>query len=375
MSTLTTFLVVVLSMGLTQGSIFAVILWKKSDQGRSANRYKAILLLVLSYGLLNQVLRLFDIGYYDIWYHLTLDLNWSYGPLLYLYVKAQTVPDFKFSKSDRWILVPIIVQIVCSVYVRSQNFFWDGTRESLSWLGYYGYVFWRNYSTVPIIASLLIIFFSRKSLQLLRTMDLNRVDKENYRWVSNLIYAFGAYYVVVLVILVVDLGVYTTTISKDYFYFTRFYYYPFFIGTAILIYWFGISSVIRGDQRLLKVRKKMSNEERGLLEEVARQLDGVMKEEKAFKDPQLTLATLSNKLDIKPYILTRTLNEIMHRSFADYVNEFRVKEIESLIQEPANDKYTLLHLAYSAGFNSKSSFNRAVKKHLGVSPSELKRKG
>jgi len=50
-----------------------------------------------------------------------------------------------------------------------------------------------------------------------------------------------------------------------------------------------------------------------------------------------------------------------------------VKEVSALMQDPDNDKYTLLSLAYEAGFNSKSSFNRAVKKHLGVSPSELKR--
>ncbi len=374
MSTLTTFLVIVLSMGLTQGIVFAAILWKKSDQGRVVNRYKAILLLALSYGLLNQVLRLFGIGYYDLWYHLTLDLNWAYGPLLYLYVKAQVIANYKFSKSDRWLLLPIVVQVICSIYVRSQNFFWDGTRESLTWLGYYGYALWRNYSTVPIIASLLIIFFSRKSLKLLGTVSQHSVEEQNYRWVRNLIYTFGIYYVVVLVILVVDLAVYTSTISKDYFYFTRFYYYPFFIGIAILTYWVGISSVLRSDQRILKSRKQLSEEERQALDKLASQLEVLMEEEKAFKDPELTLSTLSQKLDTKPYLLTKTLNEIIHKSFTDYVNEFRVNEIELLMQESSNDKYTLLSLAFDAGFNSKSSFNRAVKKHLGVSPSELKRK-
>ncbi len=374
MNTLTIILAIVLSMGLTQGVIFAVILWRKSNQGRVVNKYKAILLLTLSYGILNQVLRLFGIGYYDLWYHLTLDLNWAYGPLLYLFVKAQVTADYKFSKSDSWLLLPIAVQVICSIYVRSQNFFWDGTRESLSWLGYYGYAFWRNYSTVPIIASLLIIFFSRKSLKLLKTVNQHNVEEQNYRWVKNLIYTFGIYYVVVLVILVIDLTVYTTTISKDYFYFTRFYYYPFFIGIAILTYWVGLSSIVRSDQRILKARKQFSEEERQSLETLVSKLEVLMKKEKAFKDPELTLATLSQKLDTKPYILTKTLNEIIFKSFTDYVNEFRVNELETLVQEPSNNKYTLLSLAFDAGFNSKSSFNRAVKKHLGVAPSEIKRK-
>ncbi len=374
MSTLTTVLAIILCIGLTQGVVFAAILWKKSDEGRNANKYKAILLLVLSYGLLNQVMRLFGIGYYDWWYHITLDLNWSYGPLLFLYVKAQATPDFKFSKTDRWVLLPILIQIICSIYVRSQNFFWDGTRESLTWLGYYGYAYWRNYSTVPIIASLLIIYFSNKSLKLLKSVDKKEADLKNFKWVQNMVRAFGIYYVAVLIILVSDLIIYTTTVSVDYYYFTRFYFYPFFIGTAILIYWLGISNVIRSDQRVLKVRKQLSDEERQPLEKVANQLELLMKEEKLFKDPELTLSTLSEKLEVKAYLLTKTLNEILHRSFTDYVNEFRVNEIELLIKDPANDKFTLLSLAYDAGFNSKSSFNRAVKKHLGISPSELKRK-
>lgn len=374
MDALTIVLVIILCIGLTQGAVFAIILWKKSDQGRIANKYKAILLLVLSYGLLNQVLRLFGIGYYDLWYHLTLDLNWSYGPLIYLYVKAQVTFEYKFKKTDRWVLIPILIQIICSIYVRSQNFFWDGTKDSLSWLGYYGYAYWRNYSTVPIIASVLIIYFSGRSLKLLKTVKKQDIDPKNFQWVQNLVRVFGAYYVIVLIILMIDLVVYTTTVSTYYFYFTRFYYYPFFIGIAVLIYWFGISSIIRSDQRILKIRKQLSSHEREPLEKLAANLQKLMNDQKPYKDPELTLSALSEQLQTKPYLLTKALNEILNQSFTDYINELRVQEVEQLVNDTTNNKYTLLSLAFDAGFNSKSSFNRAVKKHLGISPSELKHK-
>ena len=372
MDALTVVLAIALSIGLTQGVVFAVILWRKSSTDWVANRYKSLLLLVLSYGLLNQVLRLFGIGYYDTWYPLTLDLSWSYGPLLYLYVKAQAVPEYRFTRKDLWVLSPIFLQIIFSIYVRSQNFYWDGTRESLSWLGYWGYVYWRNYSTEPIIASILIFVFSYLSLQLLRELKKEDVDKKNLQWVQNLVRSFGIYYIVVLVILVVDLTVYVTTVDRDYFYFTRFYYYPFFIGMAIIIYWFGISSIIRSDQRVLKARKKLSESERQALEAIAKQLDELMVMAKLYMDSELTLASLAEQLSVKPYLLTKTLNEVIHKSFTDFVNEFRVEEVNRLVNEPGNEKYTLLSLAYDAGFNSKSSFNRAVKKHLDISPSQLK---
>ena len=198
------------------------------------------------------------------------------------------------------------------------------------------------------------------------------MDKKNLQWVQNLVRSFGIYYIVVLVILVVDLTVYVTTVDRDYFYFTRFYYYPFFIGMAIIIYWFGISSIIRSDQRVLKARKKLSESERQALEAIAKQLDELMVMAKLYMDSELTLASLAEQLSVKPYLLTKTLNEVIHKSFTDFVNEFRVEEVNRLVNEPGNEKYTLLSLAYDAGFNSKSSFNRAVKKHLDISPSQLK---
>ncbi len=375
MNSLTIVLVIVLSIGFTQGIIFSIILWRKSTKELVANKFKAILLFVLSYGLLNEVLRLFGIGYYDTWYHLTLDLNWSYGPLLFLYVKAQVVSNYRLSKKDYWVLIPILIQIICSIYVRSQNFFWDGTRESLTWLGYYGYAYWRNYSTVPIIASLLIMYFSYQSLKLLNGLDKKDVNKDNFHWVKNLVRSFGAYYLVVLIILISDLLIYVTTVGPDYYYFTRFYYYPFFIGIAILLYWFGISNIIRSDQRVLVKRKQLSESEKNALSDIAHKLEALMTQEEVYKDAELTLQSLADRLSIKPYLLTKSLNEVIHRSFNDYVNEYRVAKLKELVNDASNDKYTLLSLAYEAGFNSKSSFNRAVKKHLGISPSELKVKG
>ena len=374
MNPLTIVLVIVLSIGFTQGIVFSVILWRKSSSDLVANKFKAILLFVLSYGLLNQVLRLFGIGYYDTWYHLTLDLNWSYGPLMYLYVKAQAVQNYRFTKKDFWVLIPIIAQIICSVYVRSQNFFWDGIRESLTLLGYHSYAYWRNYSTVPIIASVLIIYFSYRSLKLLNRLVIQDVNKDNLKWVKSLVRLFGSYYVLVLIILVSDLVIYLTTVSPDYYYFKRFYYYPFFIGIAIILYWFGISNVIRSDQRVLLKRKELSSSKKKGLDDIAQKLAALMEAEEIYKNPELTLQSLADQLAIKPYLLTKSLNEVIKKSFTDYINEFRVAKLKALVNDPANDKFTLLSLAYEAGFNSKSSFNRAVKKHLGISPSELKSK-
>ncbi|MFK7783035.1 helix-turn-helix domain-containing protein, partial [Psychroserpens sp.] len=61
-------------------------------------------------------------------------------------------------------------------------------------------------------------------------------------------------------------------------------------------------------------------------------------------------------------------------NFSDFVNSYRIEELKQLINDPKNDNLTLLALAFDVGFNSKASFNRAVKKLTGKPPSDLKSK-
>ena len=84
-----------------------------------------------------------------------LDLSWATGPLIYFYVKALLYPSFHLKKRDYLHFLPVLFQLCFSIFVRLQNLYWEeGSRESLSWLGYWGYVVWMNYSTIYLIDSL-----------------------------------------------------------------------------------------------------------------------------------------------------------------------------------------------------------------------------
>ena len=98
-----------------------------------------------------------------------------------------------------------------------------------------------------------------------------------------------------------------------------------------------------------------------------------MQKEQLYKDPELSLNNLADKLEVKPYLLSRCFSHVLQLKFNDYINQLRAEQIKRLASLPENSKYTLLSLAYEAGFNSKSSFQRAVKKHLGISPKELRK--
>ena len=372
-STISILTIALYLIGAVQGIVFGVILLGSSQENKWANRFLSCLLLLLSYRLLVQALRLLGLGYYDIWYYFMLDLSWITGALLYFYVKAQTVPDFRLKQSDSIHFLPLLVQVICSVFVRLQNLYWDGTRESLTWLGYWGYVVWMNYSTIYIVASILIIIYAVKSERLLLApVDGVRIDPKRNQWLKRIILSFKVYFSLVLLILLVDLLVYNVSLGKNYFYFTRFYYYPFFAGISLLTYWIGMEGFRRKDYKGLSKEVELDEGKKGELEQIASRMEILMKEEKLYSEPELTLNALAERLEVKPYLVSQALKEICQTKFSDYINAKRVDELVRLLEDPQNAKFTLLSLALEAGFNSKSSYQRAVKKHLGKSPSELR---
>jgi AraC-like DNA-binding protein len=106
----------------------------------------------------------------------------------------------------------------------------------------------------------------------------------------------------------------------------------------------------------------------GILEKLRR----VVEREQAFKDPDLSLQSLSTRLGIQGHRLSQILHDELGMSFRSYVNRYRLEEARRLlIEEP---EAGVLDIAFEAGFNSKSAFNAAFVKETGLSPSEYRKK-
>lgn len=124
----------------------------------------------------------------------------------------------------------------------------------------------------------------------------------------------------------------------------------------------------------INISSKTKYKKSSLTDENAKQihhsLTRLMKEEKLFKDAELTLGELSQKLNVHPNILSQVINSFLNKNFYDYINGLRVEEFIKLVQQPESKKYTLLSLSFECGFNSKTAFNRNFKKATGFSPTE-----
>ena len=97
----------------------------------------------------------------------------------------------------------------------------------------------------------------------------------------------------------------------------------------------------------------------------------LMDSDKPYLDSELTLPELAKKLGISPNYLSQILNDIGGESYYDFINEYRVREFQENLNRKEFQHYTLLAVAMQSGFASKPSFNRAVKKITGKTPSQF----
>lgn len=97
-----------------------------------------------------------------------------------------------------------------------------------------------------------------------------------------------------------------------------------------------------------------------------------METEQLYTRPDLTLVELADHLEISPHSLSEAINTQLEQNFFDLVNRYRLARIQQDLADPKKNHYTVLALAFSAGFGSKSSFNHLFKKHTGKTPSEYR---
>jgi AraC-like DNA-binding protein len=91
-----------------------------------------------------------------------------------------------------------------------------------------------------------------------------------------------------------------------------------------------------------------------------------------YRKTGYTISDLSNEVAIPSYLLSAFINQEYGKNFNELINEYRVGYFLELVKQPnANSQYKLEALGKEAGFNTRASFIRAVKKKTGFTPSDF----
>ncbi len=105
--------------------------------------------------------------------------------------------------------------------------------------------------------------------------------------------------------------------------------------------------------------------------EVLEQLQRIVGEERFYAHHGATIADLAGRLSLPEYRLRRFINgQLGYRNFNQFLNHYRIEEAAGrLVSEPG---LPILTIALDVGFSSLSSFNKAFRERLAVTPTEFR---
>lgn len=301
---------------------------------------------------------------------------WLFPASVYFYFLALTNINFRFNKSHLVHIIPYILYLLFSLIL-----FVNGLTPMNGLFKTTWGLIWDVFFNIISYGGL--IFYFVKSLKIFKTYKIwtenqfsNTYDIE-LKWLRNFLVIFLIGNILHLINSVIDY-LYDLPFEQDY------YWQLFTVATIVYV---GISGITQkqnhhmnfGSQddqtdQVASEEGNHKNEDKTISSDEVffkEKLEIFMDTKKPYLNPDLTLRDLAGSMNTNTGFLSSVINNSFKKNFNDYINEYRVKEFENAIKLKENQHLTLIALAYDSGFNSKATFNRAVKKFTGKMPSEL----
>ena len=372
-------------VGALQGLLLTGVLVARRNNS-TASRLLALLMATFTLYLASSVYYAAGlVRVYPHFYGLSYPMPWVFGPLVYLYAVAASDRSWRFTKRDLLHFLPAFI----SVLVAAPYYLMSGADKIAMWdrmvagdvptrlaiIDPTKYVSGISYS----VATVLYLRRHRRQVE----NSYSNVTRVNLAW---LLWLAGAAAGTWLIATTLGISNFGNRLRDDH----------VSLAIAIIVYGIGYMGlrqpeVFRYDTAEHRVPNELIDEstlppaspepdtpasryERsGLGDREAEQLEEsllrVMDTERPWKDSELTLAQLADRLDTTPHKLSEVLNSEIGQTFYDFVNGYRVREVQRRIQAGEARTLKMLALALDAGFASKSTFNEVFKKHTRQTPS------
>lgn len=150
------------------------------------------------------------------------------------------------------------------------------------------------------------------------------------------------------------------------------------IGAAwFALVMYAVAFVALKQQKLFESNKKeakykTSNVSSSELDKYESPLLALVEQEKVYLKRELSLPLLAEKLEIRPDVLSRLINEKFEKNFNDFINSYRIQSAKQMLSDPGHANAKIAGVAIDCGFKSISAFNTAFKKSVGTTPSQYR---
>jgi AraC-like DNA-binding protein len=344
--------ILLLSLGALQGVLLSWYLLRK-QKAHPANLYFFFILVVTGLQLTFKVIsKVWLMENYEKPYLISYYLPYLIGPLLFLYVKARASGVSK--KTDLLHFIPFLAFIALEVFHLYRpgyvgfSAYGRATLQLVS-LSIYGFMAWR-------------IIQEAIELKSLKSFLFGLVGGE-------------------LIIIV--------TLALMYVYYGRF---PdvrlLFVALTLFIYWVSYKQIEHPDLFIvngqspavkLEVQPHAKYNHSSLKPEEANRIAEALKEamhqQKLYLLSDLSIDSLARQLNVSRHHISQVLNERFQQTYSDYMNNLRLAEAKSRLQNTRYNHFTIAAIAMDSGFSSVSNFNELFKKKYGKTPSQCRADG
>lgn len=359
--------------GVLHGLIFSSIIITQKKHISNNTLYLGVTVLFLS--LSNFQYWLIDTGItnkYKFLSYVFIPWQWLILPMFYLYVHKFIDRKRITSKIKIFLISPFFIVVLIHVFQIINNFYLNENFELTSHFQKGIYVYLEFISFIFNVLIIILVYRMVVKHERNKSFDLDWVKSET-NWLKQLVYTGLAVCLCWIIALIIVL---IYNLNETYI------FYPLWIGISILVYWIGYVGIEKSNQlrNRIKLRKKRISDfsKNKSLENSKSKSNGFDKIESYFKinksylNPNLSLQVLSKELDLSEGHLSQLINNSSNVNFNDYINSYRINDAKKMLENTEYENYTIVAIGLEAGFNSKSSFYTAFKKHTGKTPLEYK---
>jgi AraC-like DNA-binding protein len=378
-------------IAVAQGFFLSLLIFQKYRK-LYANRFLSVLMFLYSLTIFNMLLT--DLHYNIKYPQLIILLNnftFLIAPLHYLYARHIINSSGRLKKEDGFHFLPFFVNLVYTA-----PYLFKSRQAALSYLQMFSqegfsaeyFVF---YWLLPLQCFCYLFF----TLLILRrySRDIKEVfssiDKIKLDWLRNITCIF----ITVLLIFMIENLFYLEGRALSHLYALT------SLLFAISVYAMGYIGLLKSEifreskftesmNQVTQIRyqgkihmpetaKFLKYEKSGLSAEKAKKylenLLDLMNDKKPYQDNNLTLSQLAKMLSISLHNLSEILNTRVKQNFFDFINQYRVEQAKKDLIDLDKQHLKILSIGFSAGFNSKTSFNTIFKKFTHLTPSAYRR--
>lgn len=304
-------------------------------------------------------------------------------PVFYLYVKAVCYSDFRLKSKHLLLLIPFLVANLIFI----PRFYLATATESISIYEHFKQMpeirFFYILGELQYAFYTILVFIILKKYKEIYLENYTNANNSSYKWLFQMTMFFLIAHCIVLFKSLIRYTDYNVLFNSS----------NAIIGAIALLIscWFVLKALnnpelFKGvDSNMLLVNEALNTKgiatakepsETPKSAEIASQIELVKKhviENEPYLEPSLTIQELAKQVSIPVRDLSVLINHHMNQHFFDFVNEFRIEKAMQILKDTSKSKHTVLEILYEVGFNSKSSFNTAFKKHTNQTPTEFRK--